>query len=153
MADSGNDTCGAGIVSLIVKEDLLMFRIRLKSGGWIYSAYSGGVLPPMLGLGTPGGKKVLMLTEENGFAITDGGGVYGGEPRYYDTSRDLVGQIKENLYEELREFCGEDNGVYSADDFKEFIFRDRMFKRDDSDIWFNEFLEACKRRIQASYYD
>ena len=125
---------------------------RLKSGGYIYGAYSGEVLPPMLALATPGGKCVLVLTEENGFAITDGCLVYGGEPRYYDTSEDLIEQIKENLYDELRDYCGENNGIYSADDFEAFIY-----ERERRGYYLNEpfedFLEACEQRILDSYYD
>lgn len=125
----------------------------LKSGGYVYGAYSGDVLPPMLALGTPGGKMVLVLTEENGFAITDGCSVYGGTPRYYDTSEDIIEQIKDNLYDELRDYCGENYGIYSADVFEEFIFRERIFPRADLDVCFNDFLEACEQRILDSYYD
>ena len=125
---------------------------RLKSGGYICGAYSGDVLPPMLTLGTPGGKRVLMLTEENGFAITDGCSVDGGAPRYYDTSEDLIEQIKDNLYDELRDYCGEDNGVYSADDCKAFIY-ERERRGYYLDEAFEDFLEACEQRILDSYYD
>lgn len=127
-----------------------MFNKKQKSGGWIYGAYSGPILPPMLGLGSPGGKKVLILTKENGFAITDGVSVYGGKARTYDPEEDIKSQIKDHLYAELREFCGEDNEVYSARDFKEFIYRKRDLM-DDLDEQFMDFLDACERRIKASF--
>ena len=130
-----------------------MFQKKLKSGGWIYGAYSGPILPPMLGLGTPGGKMTLILTKENGFAITDGVSVYGGKSRTYDNEKDIISQIKDNLYAELKEFCGEDNDIYSARDFKEFIYRDRNCRLSNGgdDDQFIDFLSTCEKRIKASF--
>lgn len=125
---------------------------RLKSGGYFYGAYSGDVLPPMLALATEGGKMVLILTEENGFAITDGCLVYGGESRYYDTSEDLIEQIKENLYEELMDYCHEDSDISSAREFKALIF-EREHRGYYLNEAFEEFLKACEQRILDSYYD
>ena len=87
---------------------------KKESGGFIYGAYSGPILPPMIGISCPGKKWIVMLTRKNGFAITDGISVYGGKPRSYSGSdrNEIIDQIKEYLYNELREFCCEDNGVY-----------------------------------------
>lgn len=126
-----------------------MFNKKQKSGGWIYGAYSGPILPPMLGLGTPGGKLVLILTKKNGFAITDGISVYGGKPRVYDFESDLISQIKDNLHSELKEFCGD---AYSAHDYDEFIYRARTndLPLSDLDRQFIGFLSACERKIILS---
>lgn len=121
---------------------------KKKSGGFIYGAYSGQILPPMIGINCPGKKWVVMLTRKNGFAITDGILVYGGEPRVYlgQEKHELIGQVKQYLLEELRSFCGE----FSAYQFEEFINKDPNSFKDDLDIQFEGFLDACVRRIQMN---